>query len=100
MDTLSKAINELQIEGYTSGITPDELSTLNPLDWVIKKIRRFEGNTNPSDNSILYAIVRKDGMRKVLLINAYGVYNDSKVNAFIAQVEDKHNVCAGPSCED
>lgn len=92
METLSQAINELQIEGYISGITLDELSTLNPLDWVIKKIHRFEGNTNPSDNSILYAIARKDGMRKALLINAYGVYNDSEINAFITKVEDEHNV--------
>lgn len=92
METLSQAINKLQIEGYTSGITPDELGTLNSSDWVIKKIQRFEGNTNPSDNSILYAIERKDGTRKALLINAYGVYNDSNINAFISKVEDKHNI--------
>lgn len=92
METLSQTINALQIEGYTSGITPDELSTLNPQEWVIKKIHRFEGNTNPSDNSILYAMARKDGMRKALLINSYGVYNDSKISAFITKVEDEHNV--------
>lgn len=92
MQTLSQAINELQAEGYNSGITLDELSSLDPLDWVIKKIQRFEGNTNPSDNSILYAIVRKDGLRKALLINSYGVYNDSIINAFISNVEDQHIV--------
>ena len=34
---------------------------------------RFEGDSNPDDNSILYAIETSDG-RKGLLVDAYGAY--------------------------
>jgi len=36
------------------------METLNPQDWEINQICRFEGKSNPSDNSILYAISKKE----------------------------------------
>ncbi len=35
---------------------------------------RFEGASNPDDNSILYAIETSDGL-KGLLVDAYGAYS-------------------------
>ena len=50
---------------------------------------RFEGESNPDDNAILYAIETNDGERGTL-IDAYGIYNDSQVTNFIQQVEEIH----------
>ncbi|MEO6303738.1 MAG: phosphoribosylpyrophosphate synthetase [Bacteroidia bacterium] len=87
METLSQATNRLQKEGYNSEILPNEIATLHPNEWQIEHICRFEGCSNPSDNSILYALAKKDGARKSLIINAYGVYNDAAINKFIEKVE-------------
>lgn len=89
METLSEVINRLQREGYNSEIIPTEIPKLIAVEWRIDKIYRFEGMSNPADNSILYAISKTDGTRKSLIVNAYGVYNDSGVNDFITKVDNK-----------
>jgi hypothetical protein len=87
METLSSVMNRLQKEGYNSEILQDEIQKLIPSEWLIDKIYRFEGMSNPEDNSILYAVSKTDGTRKSLVVNAYGVYNDSGINDFITKVE-------------
>ena len=48
---------------------------------------RFEGESDPADNSILYAIETDDGKRGVLS-DAYGSYSDSKVTKFMNEVKE------------
>ncbi len=87
METLSVVVNKLQKIGYNSEITIEEMNTLIPNEWIIDKTYRFEANTSPSDSSILYAISKRDGSRKSLIINAYGVYDDDNINNFIKKLE-------------
>ena len=86
--TLSQVMNQLKEKGYNGNLTDEDIKQLNPLEWVIDEIHRFEGNTNPADNSILYAISKKDHTLKTLLINAYGVDAESWVSNFIAKLEN------------
>ena len=86
MDTLSVVINKLQKEGYTYSIRNEEINKLNADYWIIDNIYRFEGNSNPSDNSILYALTNIKSNEKALLVNAYGVYADSNLNDFIRKL--------------
>ncbi|GGD36181.1 phosphoribosylpyrophosphate synthetase [Flavobacterium orientale] len=86
MDTLSEVMNRLNQEGYRGNIHIEDLKLLRPSDWVIDDIFRFEGFTNPSDNSILYAISKKDGSQKTLLVNAYGMDSEEEINSFVDQV--------------
>jgi len=80
-DTLSEAINDLQANGYTYdfNLKPDCLECaslkleLHPEEFTIDEIYRFEGMSNPDDNSILFAISSNKGV-KGLLVDAYGVY--------------------------
>jgi hypothetical protein len=44
-----------------------------PSDFETVEFHRFEGNSNPSDMGVVYAIETKDGER-ALLIDAYGTY--------------------------
>ncbi len=90
METLSAAIDRLQQQDYTFEITPIELQKLIPDEWLIDSIFRFEGKSNPADNSILYAISKKDLTRKSLLVNAYGVYSDSEIGNFINKVKRRN----------
>ena len=86
MDTLSEVMNRLSQEGYQGNINIEDLKLLQPSDWVIDDIFRFEGCTNPSDNSILYAISKKDGTQKTLLVNAYGMDTEKDVNSFVDRI--------------
>ncbi|MDC8001976.1 phosphoribosylpyrophosphate synthetase [Aequorivita todarodis] len=77
--SLSVAISDLQKHGYTEdfnlvgeGIESKNLKKkwkAGELDVV--KFYRFEGMTNPGDNTILYLIETNDGI-KGLLVDAYG----------------------------
>ncbi|PIY07535.1 MAG: phosphoribosylpyrophosphate synthetase [Flexibacter sp. CG_4_10_14_3_um_filter_32_15] len=47
-----------------------------PNEFEIEDTFRFEGETNPADASILYAIKSDKYSLKGVLVNAYGVYAD------------------------
>lgn len=85
-ETLSQIMNKLKTEGYDDNIPTGQLTELNPLEWVIDSIHRFEGESNPSDNSILFAISRKDGAEKMMLVNAYGMDSKKDVSNFVDQI--------------
>ncbi len=80
-DTLSETIGGLQANGYTCdfNLKPHCLEyaslkmELHPEEFQIDQHYRFEGMSNPDDNSILYAISSTKGI-KGLLVDAYRVY--------------------------
>lgn len=95
MTTLVKCTNNLVAEGYTEnfiatekGITaPSHEDKVYTPDQVrINSFYRFEGESDPGDNSIVYAIETAEGVRG-LLIDAYGTYANPYVGQFIVQVE-------------
>jgi hypothetical protein len=47
------------------------------VDLYIREVHRLEGMSDPSDNTIIYAIETTKGL-KGYLINAYGVYSEEK----------------------
>ena len=57
-----------------------------PKDVTIKNFFRFEGLSDPDDNSILYAIETNDG-KKGTVVDAYGAYSDPDTSQFIMEVE-------------
>ena len=46
---------------------------------------RFEGESDPSDNAILYVIEAVDGT-KGTLVDSYGTYNDPRIASFMENV--------------
>lgn len=79
--SLSLAIQDLQARGYDqnlnfcdSGLENKQKSCIYPAgELEVIEFYRFEGESDPGDNSILYAIETSDGL-KGLLIDAYGAY--------------------------
>ena len=49
---------------------------LHPEDFEVDVMRRFEGMSSTDDNTVLYAISSKKGI-KGLLVDAYGVYAEN-----------------------
>jgi hypothetical protein len=82
-ETLSEALNDLAKRGYVHNfnIECDSIKCsslelkLNPDEFEITEFYRFEGDSNPDDQEIVYAIESKDGIRGTL-VNAYGIYSD------------------------
>ena len=59
--------------------TPEQVKIIN--------FFRFEGMSDPEDNSILYAIETDSGL-KGTLVDAYGAKSDPEVDEFIKAVEN------------
>ncbi|MBI5472381.1 MAG: phosphoribosylpyrophosphate synthetase [Ignavibacteriae bacterium] len=84
-DTLSEAMAGLQHQGYNYNfaVEGDALMCqenhvrLRPEEFVIDKVFRFEGTTDPGDMEVVYAITSRARSLKGLLISAYGPYNDA-----------------------
>ena len=95
MKTLSSCMNKLIAKGYTEHFkvgeegleSPDSRKTYKPEEVHVLNFYRFEGASDPDDNSILYAI-ETDGGEKGLLTDAYGTYADPRVGKFMQEVED------------
>ena len=83
-DPLSEAISDLQAKGYTYdfNLKPHCLECaslkieIRPEDFKVDQTHRFEGMSSTDDNSVLYAIASKDGIRGIL-VDAYGVYAEN-----------------------
>lgn len=83
-DTLSEAIKGKQEEGYWFNFNlnkdciacPELKAHFMAEEFVVDCFYRFEGDTNPDDMSILYAISTTTGV-KGLLVDAYGVYSEA-----------------------
>lgn len=102
MNTLTYCLQLLSNEGFKTqfkahrnGLESLETHTCyQPSDVKIVDFFRFEGESDPSDSGILYAIETKSG-EKGTLTDAYGAYQEVKVSDFIRQVEDIHKHSAG-----
>lgn len=92
-ETLSGAMNHLKSRGFVQefslekqGIKNSEGKYLAPADVHVKEMYRFEGASNPADNSVLYALETSDGA-KGLLATAFGAYGSSDENEALKKIE-------------
>ena len=99
LKTMTACMQSLQKQGFTENFMVTERglfsvdSELNyePQHTKILSFYRFEGETDPADSTILYAIETKDGIRG-LLSDSYGANADAKVAKFITEVQTSVNV--------
>jgi hypothetical protein len=97
--TLSEAVNDLQKRGYTTdfklcndGIECPMLDLkLHPDHFEIMEVHRFDGMTDPADETIVYAIESKDHKIKGMLINGYGIYTDSLSDSMLKKLKEHHS---------
>ena len=81
-DTVTEAIKGLRERGYTKDFNLKENCIVchedkfNPEDFEIEEVYRFEGDSDPADEAVVYGIVSKNGLKGVL-VNGYGPSADT-----------------------
>ncbi len=96
-DTVSQAVNGLKERGYSIDFnleydcivchkTP---VSLMPNEFEITEVYRFEGNTDPADEAVVYAIESKHGQKGVL-VNGFGPSADSISSDMIQKLTVRH----------
>jgi len=91
-----EAINNLVKKGYTHNFSVSDDGRLEegnsllfcPYEVELHEFHRFEGNTNPSDMSIIYAVQTKTGLRGIV-VDSFGVQGSETVSDFMNKVAQK-----------
>ncbi len=95
MKSMVLCMERMAKDGYTQDFqaTAEGLRSLqteriySPAEVQVVNFFRFEGNSDPADNSIMYIIEARDGS-KGMLVDAYGVYGDETINRFVQDVQN------------
>jgi hypothetical protein len=102
-DTVTEAVKGLKERGYTIDfnvafdklICSENKICLHPDEFEITEVHRFEGDSNPDDADVVYAVESKDarpdgsvgrGKIKGVITSAYGVYADPASNKIIQKL--------------
>ncbi len=96
-DTLSEATNDLQKRGFEHdfNVEKDKIYCkqlkmhYRPKEFDIVEVHRFEGMSDPDDNSVVYAVETSNG-DKGLLVDAYGAYAESISDELLAKLKIRY----------
>ena len=97
MTTLSEIITKLKSEGYTEDFNLAQhfltgRSTavqLAPDEFVVDRHYRFEGNSDPGDEAVVYAISSTKHPLKGTLVNGYGLSADGTTDELVRALQEK-----------
>jgi hypothetical protein len=98
MTSLNSCLNRIIGDGYTDKFKPTVSGlqskitnrVYKPQEVKVVSFFRFEGNTNPEDNAIMYIIETIDGV-KGTLVNSYKTDNQY-ASLFMREVETNRSV--------
>jgi hypothetical protein len=96
-DTVAEAVNGLKQRGYTIdfNLEADNICCtatplkLAPSDFEITEFYRFEGNSDPADEAIVYAIESTKG-DKGLLVTGFGISAEGIGEEMVEKLSVKH----------
>ena len=94
-DTVTAAVSGLKKRGYNLDFNLSENcilcngSKFGPEDFEITEVYRFEGNSDPGDEAVVYAIEGSNGDKGVL-VNGYGP-SSSAMSADLAKKLSIHH---------
>lgn len=94
-ESLSQILLKLRKEGYTDDLNLqlDRLEAKSKNlkvfhdEFHVDKVYRFEGPTDPADESVIYAISSKKNNLKGVLVNGYGIYSEPATNEILRKLE-------------
>lgn len=95
-DTVTEAMSDLKKLGYTIDfsildnedclVCQSTSTTLSPDNFKIDHFYRFEGDTDPGDEMIVYAISSNNNLIKGIVINGYGMYANNATTAIVKKL--------------
>ena len=93
-DTVTEAVKGLKERGYKTDfnvafdklICSENKVCLNANEFKIVEVHRFEGDSNPSDEDVVYAVESEDGKIKGVITSAFGVYADPVSDVMIQKL--------------
>ncbi|HVV03486.1 MAG TPA: hypothetical protein VHC96_04650 [Puia sp.] len=94
-DTVSAAVVGLKQRGFTIDFNLEAEciscadSQLKPSEFMITETYRFEGESDPADEAVVYAIESKDG-RKGILVNGFGISADELGEEMVEKLAVRH----------
>ncbi len=102
-ETLSEAVDALQKRGYMADLSLSVVAdclickvsgkTILAEEFQIDEVHRFEGDTDPADETVVYAVSSMIKGIKGLLIDAYGAYADPERSEVVAKLHrHKHRI--------
>ena len=100
-DTVAEAVNGLKQRGYTIdfNLEADQICckeaplALKPPEFEITEVYRFEGNSDPADEAVVFAIESKHGQKGVL-VNGFGPSADGIGEEMIAKLSVRQSPIA------
>ena len=90
-DTVSDAVNGLKKRGFSLDFNLEENCLVchegkfTIEEFSIVEVYRFEGNSDPSDEAIVYGIESHNGL-KGILVNGYGISSSSMGDEIAAKL--------------
>jgi hypothetical protein len=95
-DTVTEALNNLRKRGFTVDFNLEanhlvcSQGKFDVNNFVIVETYRFEGNSDPSDEAIVYAIESVNGIKGVL-VNGYGISAEPMTDEMAAKLAIQRN---------
>lgn len=91
--SMTEALEGLKNRGFTANFeflhqafcAVESGRTFKPEELSIREHHRFEGISDPDDESVVYAIETTDGLRGTI-VDAYGIYANSELEVFLEKV--------------
>src|ERR1700738_4195963 len=96
-DTVAEAVKGLKERGYTIdfNLEFDRISCQNPQvsllpsEFEITEVHRFEGNSDPADEAVVYAIESRHGQKGVL-VGGFGISADGMGEEMVEKLSIRH----------
>jgi len=84
--TVSEALDQLNRKGFIHDFNlQDEIIKENPLAYEIEHVYRYEGDSNPDDEAIVYGITSNIGERGVY-VAGFSANSESEAATVLAQL--------------
>ena len=96
-DNVVEAINDLRLRGFDLDLNVEfdncikNGDCLHPDDFEIVETHRFEGNSDPDDEDIVYAMSSITSDKKGIFTGAFGTYANTDAFKLIKNIHDCNN---------
>lgn len=98
-ESLVDALDDLKTRGYQQDFETASFCLycsdldirLNPEEFHVDEVYRFEGDSNPDDSAVLYAITSNTGV-KGTLVDGYGAYSENLSFEMAQKLHDRNTI--------